>query len=86
VAKIVYFLCTVTAVASAWLLLRAYLQTRARLLLWSAMCFGGLAANNVLLVLDRLVLTTQDLSTWRLGIALVSVLLLVTGLILEGDR
>lgn len=85
-AKIVYLLCAVTAAACAWLLLRAYLQTRARLLLWSATCFGGLAANNVLLVLDRLVLTTQDLSTWRLSIALMSVLLLVTGLVLEGDR
>lgn len=84
-SKVVYLLCTVTAVACAWLLLRAYLGTRARLLLWSATCFGGLAVNNVLLVLDRLVLTAQDLSAWRLGIALVAVLLLVTGLILEGD-
>jgi len=86
VAKVVYLLCAITAVACTWLLLRAYLRTRARLLLWSALCFGGLAANNVLLVLDRLVLTTQDLSTWRLGIAIASILLLVTGLILEGDQ
>jgi hypothetical protein len=85
VSKVVYLLCTITAVACAWLLLRAYLKTRARLLLWSATCFGALALNNVLLVLDRLVLTAQDLSAWRLGIALVAVLLLVTGLILEGD-
>lgn len=85
-AKVVYLLCAITAVACTWLLLRAYLRTRARLLLWSALCFGGLAANNVLLVLDRLVLTTQDLSTWRLGIAIASILLLVTGLILEGDQ
>jgi len=85
VSKVVYLLCTITAVACAWLLLRAYLRTRARLLLWSATCFGGLALNNVLLVLDRLVFTAQDLSAWRLGIALVSVLLLVTGLILEDD-
>jgi hypothetical protein len=67
------------------MLLRAYLNSRVRLLLWSALCFAGLAANNVLLVLDRLVLTAQDLSTWRLSIGLVSILLLVTGLILEAD-
>ena len=83
-AKIVYLLCAVTAVACAWLLLRAYLRSRGRLLLWSALCFGGLAANNVLLVVDRL-FTAQDLSTWRLVVSLASVLLLVTGLVLEGD-
>jgi hypothetical protein len=86
VAKLVYLLCAITALACAWMLLRAYLQTRARLLLWSALCFGGLTANNVLLVLDRLMLTTQDLSIWRSVVALVSVLLLVTGLVLESDR
>ena len=84
-AKIVYLLCAATAFSCAWLLLRAYLQTRARMLLWSAMCFGGLTVNNVLLVLDRLVLTTADLSTWRLAVALVAVLLLLTGLVLETD-
>lgn len=84
-AKIVYFLCAATACCCAWLLLRAYLKTHARMLLWSALCFGGLTVNNVLLVLDRLVLTAADLSTWRLVVALVSVMLLLTGLILEGD-
>ena len=84
-AKIVYLLCAATAFSCAWLLLRAYLQNRARMLLWSALCFSGLTLNNVLLVLDRMVLTTTDLSTWRLVVALVSVLLLVTGLVLETD-
>ena len=84
-SKIVYFLCAVTACCCAWLLFRAYVRSRARMLLWSALCFSGLAANNVLLVLDRLVLTTADLSTWRLAVALVSVLLLLTGLVLEAD-
>ena len=84
-AKIVYLLCAATAGSCAWLLLRAYLQTRARMLLWSALCFGGLTVNNVLLVLDRLVLTSADLSTWRLAVALVSVLLLLVGLVLEAD-
>lgn len=84
-SKLVYLLCALTAIACAWMLLRAYLNSRVRLLLWSALCFAGLAANNVLLVLDRLVLTAQDFSTWRLSIGLVSILLLVTGLILEAD-
>jgi hypothetical protein len=85
VSKIVYLLCAATACCCGWLLFRAYLQSRARMLLWSALCFGGLTLNNVLLVLDRLVLTAADLSTWRLAVALVSVLLLITGLILETD-
>lgn len=84
-SKLVYLLCALTAIACAWMLLRAYLNSRVRLLLWSALCFAGLATNNVLLVLDRLVLTAQDFSTLRLSIALVSILLLVTGLILEAD-
>lgn len=59
-SKAAYLLCAVTATACTWMLLRAYLNSRARLLLWSAPCFIGLAASNVLLVLDRLILTAQD--------------------------
>ena len=84
--KLVFLLCALTAFACTWMLLRAWLRSRARLLLWSALCFAGLTANNVLLVLDRLVFTSIDLSTWRLVIALMAVLLLVTGLVLEDDR
>jgi hypothetical protein len=83
--KIIYALCTLTAVATAALLLRAYVRTRYRLLLWSGLCFVGLTVSNVLLVLDRLVFPTADLSTWRLAAGMVAVLLLVSGLILEGD-
>ena len=84
--KAIYTLCTLTALACAWLLLRGYLRTRFRLLLWSGLCFLGLTANNVLLVLDKLVLPDVDLSTWRLLVALVAVLLLVTGLVMESER
>jgi hypothetical protein len=85
--KFVYALCALTSLACAWLLLRGYLNTRHRLLLWSGLCFVGLTLNNVLLVLDRLVYTAADLSTWRLSIALVAVVLLVCGLVLEsGNR
>ena len=84
--KLVFLLCTLTAFACTWMLMRAWLRSRARLLLWSALCFAGLTANNVLLVLDRLVFPNIDLSSWRLGLALLAVLLLVTGLVLEDDR
>ncbi len=83
--KAIFALCALTALACAALLLRGYLRTRFRLLLWSGLCFVGLTANNVLLLLDKLVFTQVDLSTWRLLLGLVSVLLLVGGLVLESD-
>jgi hypothetical protein len=87
VDKAIFGLCALTALACAVLLLRAYVRSRFRLLLWSGLCFAGLTLNNALLVLDRVVLPTQvDLSPWRLGLALVSVLLLIVGLVLETDR
>jgi hypothetical protein len=84
-AKITYFLCALTSLACAVLLLRAYLGTRARLLLWSGLCFGALTLNNVLLVLDRLVLTEVNLSTARLVTAFCAVALLLFGLVWESD-
>jgi hypothetical protein len=85
VEKIIYGLCALTSAACAWLLLRGYLRTRFRLLLWSGLCFVGQTLNNVLLILDRMVFTQVDLSTLRLSVALAAVLLLLGGLILEGD-
>jgi hypothetical protein len=79
----VYLLCAATSLLCAVLLTRSYLQARTRLLLWSALCFLGLFINNVLLVIDRIVLTEVDLSIARSGTALAAMLLLVTGLIRE---
>lgn len=84
--RIIYTLCALTALLCAVLLLRAYAHSRARLLLWSGLCFVGLTLNNVALVLDRLVFVDVDLSLWRLLIALVAMLLLVGGLILEEHK
>ena len=56
---IVYFLCFATSAACAWLLARNYRRARAPLLLWSALCFIFLAANNFVVVID-LVLTPPD--------------------------
>jgi hypothetical protein len=84
-AKITYFLCALTSLACAWLLLRAYARTRFRLLLWSGLCFAGLTLNNVLLVLDRLVFTEVDLSGLRLVTGFVAMALLVFGLVWESE-
>lgn len=77
---LIYILCAVTSFACAGLLLRGYLRTRVRLLLWSAICFAGLALNNALLVLDAHAPLT-DLSQWRTLPALAGVTVLVYGLI-----
>lgn len=82
---VIYALCALTALACAVLLFRAHRRTPSRLLFWSAMCFSGLTVSNVLLVLDRIVLQWADLSTARLGVGLVALMLLIYGLVMEED-
>jgi len=80
-AAVVYLLCFVTSSACAFLLGRGYLRSRARLLLWSALCFVFLALNNLLLVFDLLVLPQFDLKAWRLVLSLMGVGVLLFGFI-----
>lgn len=82
-ADLVYALCAVTSVVCAVLLVRSYLGSRMRLLLWSALCFVGLAVNNVLLVVDRSILPDVDLSLLREASGLAAVSVLLFGLIWE---
>ena len=84
-SAVIYSLCALTALLCAVLLLRAYARTRTRMLFWSGLCFVGLTASNILLVLDRIVLPLMNLSTARLAAGLVAVLLLIYGLIMEED-
>jgi hypothetical protein len=84
--KLIYTLCALTALLCTVLLARAYGAAKHRLLLWSAACFAGLTVTNVLLVLDKTVFVEVDLSTWRLLIALISMILLVAGLLLEEEK
>ena len=84
-AVVIYSLCATTCLLAAGLLWREYSRTKFRMLFWSALCFAGLTINNVLLVLDRFVYTQIDLSIPRLATALISLLLLLYGLLREGD-
>ena len=84
-APIIYLLCAVAAFLCAFLLLRAYWRGRYRLLLWSGLCFAGLTLNNLILVLDKVVLTGADLSIWRTSVALVAMAVLLYGLIWEAE-
>jgi hypothetical protein len=80
-AAIVYYLCALTSLACAILLIRAYAERKVRLLLWSGICFAGLALNNALLIVDRIVMPDRDLAILRTLPALVGILVLVYGLI-----
>ena len=84
-AQIIYALCAVTSILCALLLLRTWAQTRARLLFWSGLCFVGLAATNVMLVLDAVVYHESDLVTPRLWVSLGALLLMLYGLIIADD-
>ncbi len=83
-AEAVYILCMLTSIACAVLLLRAHGQTRLRLLLWSGLCFVGLAVNNMVLFADRVLFPGMDLTLPRIVSGLVGVSILLFGLIWEG--
>jgi len=82
-AEAVYILCAITSIFCAGLLLRSYVRTRTRFLMWSSLGFTGLALNNILLLLDLMVVTNVDLQLWRTLAALLAVSVLTVGLILE---
>ena len=77
----VYLLCFITSAACAWLLARSYWRTGARMLFWSALCFLLLAANNLIVVLDLLVLPGWNLRLARLSLSLAAVSVLLFGFI-----
>jgi hypothetical protein len=84
-ASVIYTLCALTSLACCVLLWRGWRAGGNRLLFWSALCFAGLTVNNLLLVIDKIVLTQVDLYSSRLVSALVAVSLLLFGLIWEEE-
>lgn len=83
IAALVYVLCTLTSTLCAILLFRSWRKERVGLLLWSTLCFVGLALNNVMLVIDRIVLPEVEMSVIRAAPAVIGLLLLVSALIRE---
>jgi len=84
-AEIVYILCALTCVTCTILLFRGYRRSRARLLLWSSLCFAGLTANNILLFLDKITFPNVDLLLLRNCAGLASLIVLLYGLIFDAD-
>jgi hypothetical protein len=81
----VYLLSFFTSAACGWLLVRSYVATRTKLLLWCAACFVLLAFNNFFVVADMLVFQDIDLTYVRTLLALSAVTTLLYGFIWELD-
>jgi hypothetical protein len=85
-AEAVYIVGALITGLCSILLMRAYYRVRQRLLLWSSLCFAGLTVSNVFLFVD-LILFPQTISLYvlRLGTAAVAMVLLLYGLIWDGE-
>lgn len=81
----VFFLCLVTSVTCMALLIRGWRRTGTRLLLWSALCFVGLAANNLFVFLDLVLLPQWNLLPLRHLSSFAAVAVLLWGFIWEAD-
>ena len=84
IAQAVYVLCMLTSLLCAYLLFRSYRASRSRLLLWSTVCFVGLAISNALLVLDLIVFADSvDLRLLRTSVGFTSTLAFLGALVWE---
>lgn len=80
---IVYILCAVIAFTCCVLLLRGYRKSKARLLLWSGLCFAMFTLDNVILFIDKVIIPSIALSPWQTPIPLIGVIFLLYGLVWE---
>lgn len=80
---LVYSLCVATSALCAALLLNAYLRSRTRLFLWTAIAFVLLAVNNAFVLGDMILFPEIDLLPYRYVAALAAVCVLVYGFIWE---
>lgn len=86
IGSLVYFLCLAASAICAALLIRGYMRSRTRILLWSAICFALLALNNLLAVVDIVLIPDGvDLQLERVATSLLAVLILLYGFIWEAD-
>jgi len=82
-AILVYITGVIVSLACAVLLLRGYVRGHKNLLLWSGLCFLGLAVANALIFVDLVLVPELNLYRYRLVAALIAMCLLLYGLIWE---
>lgn len=83
---LVYLLCFLASALCAILLVRQYAASPTPVLLWSAGCFVLLALSNLLVVVDQLILTEENLRPARLVLTLLAVSVLLFGFIWNSER
>jgi hypothetical protein len=81
----VYIMVALTTLACAILLLRGYRRSRARLLLWSSVCFFFLSLSNSLVFVDLVLFPEYYIYVWRLLTAAAGMAFLMYGLIWESQ-
>jgi hypothetical protein len=84
--SVVYGLCLAACVVVAGLLLRAWRQSRSRLLLWTALAFVFLSLNNLFLVADMVIFPEVFLWPWRQAASLLAIGILLYGFIWEAEH
>lgn len=82
---LVFLLSLVVSAIAAWLLLRAFRQSRQRLLFWSFLCFALLAVNCSETLLDYVLPPWVDLRIPRAVTILAAVSALLYGFIWEAE-
>ncbi len=82
---VVYMLGAFISLCCGVLLLRSYGHVKKGLLLWSGLCFVGLAISNALIFVDLVIFPQVNLYPMRLATAAASMLLLLYGLIWESE-
>ncbi len=84
-AETVYILSALTSLLCSVLLIRGYRRSRVRLLMWSSMCFLGMAISNVALIVDLVIVPDTDLRLWRNLPVLIGLVFLLFGLIWDAE-
>lgn len=81
----VYLLCFLTSSACATLLVRSFRRSGMRMLLWSALCFICLAANNLVVIVDLLLLPQWNFQLLRHLLLVLAVGVLLFGFIWDRE-
>ncbi len=82
---LVYLLCIATSITCLVLLVRGYRRSGVKLLFWSALCFVGLALNNLFLFLDAIVFPDINFMPMRNLSTFLALVVLLYGFIWDAD-